>query len=303
MVILTRVAHYALLIAFGAPNLSYAASGLASVDASSLTSPPETGQLQMGSVAAGVAPNGDTLTVNSQSLVLNGKPWVPVSGEFHYSRYPAHDWLPELLKMKAAGVDVISTYVIWIHHEEVQNHLVFSGNRDIARFVETAAEAGLSVIARLGPYVHAEVRNGGIPDWVIAQSSEIRSNDPIYIGFVTSFWTEIAERINGSIYKHGGPIIGVQLENEYSLNGPGQGAAHIATLKSLAISLGLDTPLYTCTAWQGTHYPPYQVVPVFGGYQDAPWDVTLEDEPPSETYSFRFFSECIFTLFCTVSDR
>jgi len=237
----------------------------------------------MGSSTAGISSNNTTLTLTSQSLLLNNVPWLPVSGEFHYSRYPASDWLSELLKMKAAGIDVISTYVIWIHHEEIQNSFDFSGSRDIASFIETVIEAGLSVIVRLGPYVHAEVRNGGIPDWVVAQSAEIRSNDPIYMSFVMSFWIEIAERINGSIFKHGGPIIGVQLENEYNLDGEGQGAAHIATLKALAISLGFDMPLYTFTGWQNTHYPPDEVVPVFGGYQDAPWDVTLVDEPPNET--------------------
>lgn len=296
MLLLNHILRCALFIALAVPHLSHAA-GLASVDASLPGPPPQIGPLRMGSAAAGMAPNGDTLIVNSQSLVLNGEPWLPVAGEFHYSRYPADQWLPELLKMKAAGIDIVSTYVIWIHHEEVQDRLVFSGSRNITRFIDTAAEAGLSVIARLGPYVHAEVRNGGIPDWVIAQSSLIRSNDPVYMSFVTSFWTEIAERINGSIFKRGGPIIAVQLENEYSLNGSGQGAAHIASLKSLAISLGLDLPLYTCTGWQGTFYPPDQVVPVWGGYQDDPWGVTLEDEPPSETYSFRFFSECVL---CTL---
>lgn len=241
-----------------------------------------------------------TLIVNNQSLMLNGNPWVPVAGEFHYSRYPADDWLPELLKMKAAGVDIISTYIIWIHHELIQNDFVFFDNLNVTRFIETATEAGLSVIARLGPYVHAEARNGVLPDWVITQSAKIRSNDPIYLSFVTSLWTEVAERINDSIFKHGGLILGVQLGNEYSLDGSGQGAAHIPTRKSLAISLGFDMPLYTCTGWQNTHYPAHQVVPVFGGYQDSPWDTTLEDEPPNETYSFRFFSKCIsyyFALF------
>ncbi|OBT74302.1 hypothetical protein VF21_06898 [Pseudogymnoascus sp. 05NY08] len=270
MLLQHRILRYALLAALAAPNLSHASSGLVSVDASSRTLTPQTGQLQMGSAAANVAPNGDTFAVNNQSLVSNGKPWVPVAGEFHYSRYPAEQWLPELLKMKAAGVDVISTYVIWIHHEEVENQFDFSGNRNITRFIETATEAGFQVIARLGPWVQAEVRNGGLPDWL--------------------FWTEIADRINGAIFKHGGSIFGVQLENEYKQNGSGQGAAHIATLKALAISLGLDVPLYTCTGWENTFYPPNEVVPVFGGYQDAPWDVIVEDEPPNETFSFRYVS-------------
>ncbi|OBT81362.1 hypothetical protein VE02_10050 [Pseudogymnoascus sp. 03VT05] len=80
--------------------------------------------------------------------------------------------------MKAAGVDVISTYVIWIHHEEVENQFDFSGNRNITGFIETATEAGFQVIARLGPWVHAEVRNGGLPDWVVSKSTKMTRPDP-----------------------------------------------------------------------------------------------------------------------------
>ncbi|KAJ5626351.1 hypothetical protein N7510_002660 [Penicillium lagena] len=292
MLISSRALCHALLAGFAIANLSSAAD-VRDVDASSPASTPRIGQLEMGSAAAGHAPNGDTLNVTSESLVLNKKPWLPVMGEFHYSRYPADQWLPELRKMKGAGVNIVSTYVIWIHHEEIQGQIDWSGSCNITRFVEAAAEVGIFVVARVGPYVHSEVRNGGLPDWVIHKSAVIRSNDPIYMSFVTSFWTELAEQIKGLVFKNGGPIIGVQLENEYSLNGSGQGAAHITTLKSLTISLGLDVPLYTCTGWQGAHYPPYQVVPVFGGYQDLPWDTLLADEPPSETYSFRYFSKCV----------
>lgn len=66
------------------------------------------------------SPNGNTLTVNSQYLLLNNKPWLPVMGEFHYSRVPKEQWEEDILKMKAAGVEIVSTYVIWIHHEEVE---------------------------------------------------------------------------------------------------------------------------------------------------------------------------------------
>ena len=275
-----------------APAIARAAtSAPAFVDASAPTPTPQTGVLQLGSAASTTARSGQTLTVDSQSLILNGQRWLPVAGEFHYTRYPADQWLPELLKMKAAGVDTVSTYIIWIHHEEVQNQFVFSGDHDLARFIDTCAQAGLKVIARLGPYVHAEVRNGGIPDWVIAQSTKIRSNDPVYLSFVTSFWTQVADRIASRIWKSGGPIIAVQLENEYNLYGTGADAvAHITTLKQLAISLGFDMPLYTVTGWQDTAYPADQVVPVFAGYQDMPWGTALTDMPPSETYSFRFFS-------------
>ena len=261
-----------------------AAGTVVTVDASAPVAAPATGSLQMGTSAAVSSPSGQTLTVNSQYLSLNGTPWLPVSGEFHYSRVPSSQWETELRKMKAAGVQIITSYVIWIHHEEVQGQYVFTGDCDVQNFVTLCGQLGLRVLLRIGPWVHAEVRNGGLPDWVLTQSTP-RSNNTAYLGFVTSFWTQLANRVSSLVWKAGGPVIGVQLENEYSGS-----ASHIATLKSMAGSLGLDVPLYTVTAWNGANYPALQVLPVFGGYQDAPWDTIVTASAPNETYSFRFFS-------------
>ena len=87
-------------------------------------------------------------------------------GEFHHARYPRDEWREELLKMKAGGIDTVSTYVFWIHHEEERGKWNWSGRRSLRDFIKTAQEAGLKVIVRLGPWCHGEVRNGGFPDWV-----------------------------------------------------------------------------------------------------------------------------------------
>ena len=114
-------------------------------------------------------PDGMTLTLSRQSLLLNGQPWTPVMGEFHYSRYPANEWRAELLKMKAGGIDIVATYVFWIHHEEVEGVWEWSGDKNLRDFVRTAGELGLKVIVRCGPWCHGEVRNGGLPDWIVAR--------------------------------------------------------------------------------------------------------------------------------------
>src|ERR1700722_17524341 len=106
-------------------------------------------------------PDGTTLTLDSNSLLLNGKPWTPVMGEFHFSRYPENEWREELLKMKAGGIDIVSTYVFWIHHEEIEGQFDWSERRDLRRFVQLCGEVGLRVIVRCGPWCHGEVRNGG----------------------------------------------------------------------------------------------------------------------------------------------
>src|SRR5215469_10932761 len=92
--------------------------------------------------------NGDEISLNSRSLLLNGKPWFPVMGEFQYSRVPENEWRDELLKTKAGGVDIISTYVFWIHHEEVQGKWDWTGQRDLKKFIRTCNDVGLKVIVR-----------------------------------------------------------------------------------------------------------------------------------------------------------
>src|SRR5437868_1916013 len=102
-------------------------------------------------------PAGAELVVDSMSLRLDGKPWVPVMGEFHYSRYPQDGWREELLKMKAGGIDIVSSYVFWIHHEEIEGKWDWSGRRDLRKFVRTAGDVGLKVAVRCGPWCHGEV--------------------------------------------------------------------------------------------------------------------------------------------------
>jgi len=219
----------------------------------------------------------------------DGKPWIPVMGEFHYTRYPETFWEEEILKMKAGGVDVISTYIFWIHHEEIEGQFDWSGQRDLRKFAELCARHGMLLYPRIGPWAHGEVRNGGLPDWVLKKSA-VRSNDPVYLAEVKQFYSQIGQQLHGLLWKDGGPVIGIQIENEYAANGPGQGRAHLAALKSMAIDSGLDVPLYTVTGWDNAVVPEDLFLPVYGGYPDAPWNAGTQAFPPAEIYSFRFDS-------------
>ena len=234
-------------------------------------------------------PRGVTLGLNSRFLTLDGKPWLPVSGEFHFSRYPRAQWEDEILKMKAAGVNVVSTYVIWIHHEEIRGQFDWTGQRDLRAFAQLCAKHGMYVIARIGPWDHAEVRNGGLPDWVL-QQGPTRENDPKYLASVRAWYGQIGDQLKGLLWKDGGPVIAIQLENEYSKRGPRAGEAHILELKKIALSSGLDVPLYLVTGWDDAVVPPRAVIPVYGGYPDAPWDGSIAKLPPAEVYAFRFQS-------------
>ncbi len=235
------------------------------------------------------APDGATLGANSQYLTRNGKPWVPVMGEFHFSRYPEAGWEEEILKMKASGVQIVATYVIWIHHEEIEGQFDWSGQRNLRKFAQLCAKHGMLLYPRIGPWAHGEVRNGGLPDWVL-QKSAVRGNDPVYLAEVQKFYAQIGAQLQGLLWKDGGPIIGIQIENEYSLNGPGQGREHLAALKQMALQSGLDVPLYTVTGWDDAVVPEDLFLPVYGGYPDAPWDESRGVLPASEVYAFRFSS-------------
>jgi beta-galactosidase len=256
------------------------------VDATQRAPAVDTGFLRIGTNRS---PTGHTIGVTNRYLTRDGKPWLPVMGEFHFSRYPEDEWENEILKMKAGGVQIISTYIIWIHHEEVEGVFDWTGRRDLRRFVQLVAKHGMFAYPRIGPWSHAEVRNGGFPDWLLERvKGGVRSNDSTYLAYVAHFYDQIAQQLRGLLWKEGGPVIGIQLENEYTPTGPGRGPDHIVRLKQLAVQAGFDVPLYTVTGWDGATFPPAEVIPVFGGYMDMPWDQSIEELPPNEVYGFRF---------------
>jgi len=256
------------------------------IDARVQPPPAETGFLRMG---ANRSPDGHVIGVTSRYLTRDGRPWLPVMGEFHFTRFPAADWEREILKMKAGGVEIVSAYVIWIHHEEVEGEFDWSGRKDLRAFAQLCAKHGLYFYPRIGPWSHAEVRNGGFPDWLVRKvGTGLRSDDSTYLAYTARFFGQIGEQLRGLLWKDGGPVIGIQLENEYNGRGPGRGAEHILQLKKLALAAGFDVPLYTVTGWDNAVLPPAEVLPVFGGYPDWPWDQSIEQLPPNEVYAFRF---------------
>lgn len=223
----------------------------------------QSGHLKMG----GKNPQEIEINANSRYLTLGGKPWIPVMGEFHYSRYPRAQWEEELLKMKAGGVDIVATYIFWIHHEEIEGEWDWSGNKDLRAFVELCHKHGLLVVARLGPWAHGECRNGGFPDWLLEKcGEEVRKDAEPYLSEARKFYIQIYAQLRGQLWKDGGPVIGAQLENELT-----RGADHIVTLKKMAREIGFDVPLYTMTGWMTAQVPQDEVLPLFGGYADAFW--------------------------------
>lgn len=232
-------------------------------------------------------PQGTTLGLDSQSLLLDGKPWMPVMGEFHFTRTPENEWRDELLKMKAGGIDVVATYVFWNHHEEEEGKWNWSGQRDLKRFIQLCRETGLKVAVRCGPWCHGEVRNGGVPDWALKKGWKLRSDDPPYLDHVRIIYREIAGQLAGLQWKDGGPVVALQFENEF--RGP---AKHLLTLKGIAREAGLDAPLYTRTGWPAltTPMPFGEIAPLFGAYAEGFWDRKLSSMPGNYWAAFRFMN-------------
>lgn len=225
------------------------------------------------------------------SILVDGKRWFPMMGEMHFSRYPKKNWEEELCKMKAGGIDIVSLYVIWIHHEEVHGEFDFTGDRCLRDFLETVKKVGMYSILRIGPWAHGEARNGGFPDWLLEDARqknyEVRSNAPQYLEHVRKFYEMTYEQAKGYFIKDDGPVIGIQIENEYGHCGGLTGEAgeeHMRTLLSMAKEIGFVTPIYTATGWGGAVTG--GMLPVMGGYCEAPWDQRLTEIEPSGNYVF-----------------
>ena len=232
----------------------------------------------------GTNPAGQRIDVTNLYFERGGKPWIAIMGEYHFSRADRADWRRELCKMKAGGITTVATYLFWIYHEETEGEFDFSGDRDIRGFIETCQEVGLDVVIRVGPWAHGECRNGGFPDWLLQKPFALRDNNAGYMAQARIWYEKIYEQVKGLFYKDGGNIVAMQLENELV-----DRADHLKALKEMAVEIGFEVPIYTVTGWNsaaGAEIPVDEVVPVFGGYVELPWDTSLNKLAPSTHYFF-----------------
>jgi len=254
----------------------------------------------------GKDPEGNEFSFTNHYMVRNNHPFFGICGEFHFSRYNCDEWEDELIKMKMAGINIIPTYVIWNHHEEIKGQFDWTKNKDLRRFILLCKKHDLDVILRIGPWDHGEARNGGFPDWLYSEPLVVRSNDPRYLKYVKQLYDEIGKQVHGLFYKDGGPIIGIQLENEFQHAGAAweittgtsnewipsgsDGNEHIKTLKKLAKDADMIAPIYTGTGWGGAVAETDTVLPLWGGYAFWPWifyDKSIKKHPATPEYIYR----------------
>lgn len=234
-----------------------------------------------------------TVEWDAHSLIVGGKRVLPVMGEVHYSRIPANEWADEVRKMKEGGVTMIATYVFWNHVEEVEGQYDWSGQRHLRRFLEVCQAQQMPVVLRLGPFCHGEVRNGGIPDWVVALSQtaadgarpmRLRSTDKRFLDLCRGLYRQIFTQVQGLQWKDGGPVVAAQFDNEYRGSGD-----YLMALKQIALETGFDLPFYTRTGWPELSKPvPYgEMLPLYGDYADGFWERSTQ--PTAGNYWKAFF--------------
>lgn len=183
--------------------------------------------------------------VQDGQFALDGKPFRIISGEMHYPRIPRAYWRDRFRMAKAMGLNAVTTYVFWNVHEPRPGVYEFSGNNDVAEFVREAQQEGLYVILRPGPYVCAEWEFGGYPAWLLKDHSiVVRSSDPKYVAAVDRWIKRLGEELAPLQIGDGGPIILIQVENEYGSFDDDH--AYMERLRHMLLDAGFtESQLYT----------------------------------------------------------
>lgn len=213
-----------------------------------------------------------TFAVQGGKFLLDGKPFQIVSGEMHYQRIPREYWRARFRMAKALGLNSVTTYVFWNVHEPSPGVYDFSGNNDVAEFVREAQQEGLWVILRPGPYACAEWDFGGYPAWLLKDHSIVlRSRDPKFLIPARQWMLRLGQEVSGLQVGNGGPILLVQVENEYGSFGDDH--EYMRAIRNMLLDAGFTkSTLYTADGAAEVPAGSLPDLPVginFGGSDDA----------------------------------
>ncbi|HUX66543.1 MAG TPA: glycoside hydrolase family 35 protein [Terriglobales bacterium] len=189
-------------------------------------------------------PAGHRFAVAGDQFTLDGGPVVLRSGEMHYPRVPRPYWRDRMRKLRALGLNTLCTYVFWNAHEPRPGEFDFSGNLDLAAYLRTAQQEGLWVILRPGPYVCTEWDFGGFPAWLLqSPGMRVRSASPRFLEAADGYLRRLGREVGGLQITRGGPVVLVQVENEYGSYGDDHD--YMAAIRDLIRGAGFEVPLYT----------------------------------------------------------
>ncbi len=184
--------------------------------------------------------------VGEKTFLLNDKPFVIKAAEVHYPRIPREYWEQRIMMCKALGMNTLCIYIFWNAHEQQEGVFDFTGNNDIRAFVQLAQKNGMYVIVRPGPYVCAEWEMGGLPWWLLKKKDiRLREQDPYFMERLEIFERKVGEQLGDLTIEKGGPIIMVQVENEYGSYG--EDKPYIAAVRDIIRRSGFDNvELFQC---------------------------------------------------------
>ncbi|XP_076000906.1 beta-galactosidase-1-like protein 2 [Genypterus blacodes] len=193
------------------------------------------------------------LRANSSQFTLEGEPLRILGGSIHYFRVPRAYWEDRLLKMKACGLNTLTTYVPWNLHEPERGVFNFEDQLDLEGYLGIAAKLGLWVILRPGPYICAEWDLGGLPSWLLRDGNmKLRTTYPGFTDAVNSFFDQLIKRVVPHQYSKGGPIIALQVENEYGSYA--KDAEYMPFIKEALLSRGISELLLTSDNNEGLEH-------------------------------------------------
>jgi len=224
-----------------------------------------------------------TYRVDGDHFALDGKPFVVRSGEMHYARVPREYWRDRMKKMRAMGLNTLCLYSFWNLHEPRPGEYDFSGNLDIATYIKTAQEEGLWVIVRPGPYSCAEWEFGGFPWWLLQTPDiKVRSADPRFLAAADKYMKRLLGEVAPLQITRGGPVIMVQVENEYGSFGSDH--AYVSAIRKMIVDSGIDVTLYTADGssakmLSGGTLPDLPSVVNFGGAPQREFDNLAKFRP------------------------
>jgi beta-galactosidase len=191
-----------------------------------------------------VSPSARAFSIGEKDFLLDGEPFRVISGALHYFRVHPDLWADRIEKARLMGLNTIETYVPWNEHSPRRGRFDTSGGLDLARFLDLVAAAGLFAIVRPGPFICAEWDNGGLPAWLFTEPDVgVRRNEPLYMAAVAEYFAALLPIVAERQIDRGGPVILVQIENEYGAYGDDK--EYLRALVDLNRAGGITVPLTT----------------------------------------------------------
>ncbi|GIG30399.1 beta-galactosidase [Cellulomonas marina] len=211
------------------------------------------GQACAGTVPSGAVPSGavPSVALTAAGLVVDGEPQVLLCASLFPFRLPREEWAARLAQVRASGYRAVDVYVPWNFHELAPGRWDFSGRRDVGAFLDLAADAGLAVVARPGPYICSEWDGGALPAWLTLEDGlRPRQAEPRFLAHVRRWFEQVLPLLAARQHGRGGSVVAVQLENELDFFDTDDRAAYVGALRDLAREHGVVVPLVAC-AGQG----------------------------------------------------